>query len=158
MPKFAIIENGAIANIINADQAFVDEQLAEAQTVDVTDIYCGVGWLYQDGVFSEVLQEDDSPPDWTAFRLAMLSSPAYNSKIEQVESSVAGQRIVRRLETAVMAVAPHLDSVIWHWNELIKRLPANSKPTLSEAQAWESIASSANVPIKYLDNGEMAAR
>jgi hypothetical protein len=56
---------------------------------------------------SEVLQEDDSPADWTSFRLAMLSNPAYNSKIEQVESSVAGQRIVRRLETAVMAVTPH---------------------------------------------------
>jgi hypothetical protein len=53
MPRFAIIENGAIANIINADQDFVNEQLAEAQTVDVTDIYCGVGWLYQDGAFTE---------------------------------------------------------------------------------------------------------
>jgi len=53
MPRFAIIENGAIANIINADQAFVDEQLAESETVDVTETYCGVGWLYQDGTFAE---------------------------------------------------------------------------------------------------------
>ena len=119
---------------------------------------------WQDGVLLDRVWREDGladdllSPDWTAFRLAMLSSPAYNSKIEQVESSVAGQRIVRRLETAVMAVAPHLDSVIWHWNEMIKRLPANSKPTTAEAQAWESIASSAKVPIKYLDNGEMAAR
>lgn len=47
--RFAILENDRVVNIIHSDRDFIDTHYPGA--IDVTDTYCGIGWLYQNGVF-----------------------------------------------------------------------------------------------------------
>ncbi len=47
--RFAIIENGIVANIILADQEFIDEFDAEA--ICVEDVQCNIGDMWDGKVF-----------------------------------------------------------------------------------------------------------
>lgn len=51
MSRFAVVENSRIVNIVSADRDFIDRYYPGA--IDVTDIYCGVGWLYQNAMFTD---------------------------------------------------------------------------------------------------------
>lgn len=60
--KFAIVVNDLVKNIIVADQDFVDAHYPNAINVD--EIRCGIGWLYDGQTFApvveDVIEEDDT--------------------------------------------------------------------------------------------------
>lgn len=50
--NIALINNRIVENIIVADLEFA-EQLGFEQVIDVTDIFCSIGWLYDGTTFTE---------------------------------------------------------------------------------------------------------
>jgi len=58
--KIALINNRIVDNIIAADLEFA-EQLGYEQVVDVTDISCSIGWLYDGTTFTEPKQPEVEP-------------------------------------------------------------------------------------------------
>jgi len=58
--KIALINNGIVENIIAAELDFA-EQLGFEQVIDVTDIFCSIGWLYDGSTFTEPKQPEVEP-------------------------------------------------------------------------------------------------
>lgn len=50
--NIALINNRIVENIIVADLEFA-EQLGFEQVIDVTDVFCSIGWLYDGTTFTE---------------------------------------------------------------------------------------------------------
>lgn len=60
--RFAILSDLTVSNIIVADQDFINAHYPDAINVD--DISCGIGWIYDGESFAPVpkpvIEEDDS--------------------------------------------------------------------------------------------------
>lgn len=89
-----------------------------------------------------------SIPDYLSFRMAMLQDAGYDRIT--IASNVLR---VTRLETAVAQNPPELPVVVMMWGVIIEEL--TEKPKAAEIKAWNAIASSCNVPIKFGKDGKM---
>lgn len=98
-----------------------------------------------------VISPPELPPDYLKFRLGMLQDLRY----DQI-ATTSSQRQVTRLEIAITQNPPELPVVAAMWNALIDKL--TDKPKAVEVKAWNAIASTTNVPLKFGDDGKMILR
>jgi hypothetical protein len=95
-------------------------------------------------------------PDWTAFRLAFLSNPAYQRSTLAVAATTSGGLVVQRLENVVMTPEPSIAVVIMLWSNMIAKLPKEKAITPEEVEQWRAIAKSTNVPFTFKEKGVIA--
>jgi hypothetical protein len=96
-------------------------------------------------------------PDWSAFRLALLSNPAYQRSTLAISAITAGMLLVQRLENAAAMNEPPVDVIVMLWNSMIKKLPKTQPIAPEEVEQWRAIAQSAHVPLEFIEGGYLQA-
>lgn len=59
--RVALIKNGIVDNIAIGEVEFLAGAYPEHNCVDVTEVFCGPGMLYENGVFLQVPAEPEPP-------------------------------------------------------------------------------------------------
>jgi hypothetical protein len=96
-------------------------------------------------------------PDWSAFRLALLSNPAYKRSTLVISATMAGVLLVQRLENAAAMNEPPVDVIVMLWNSMVKNLPKTQAIAPEEVEQWRAISAAAHVPLKFEDGGFLSA-
>lgn len=94
MPRYALIEDGLVVNVIICDSNEVAENLFPAMTVIRIDgAEAGPGWQYSDGIFIPPAVEPPSPEEVAAQNLATAQSEYERASVyitalnEQIEDA-----------------------------------------------------------------------
>jgi hypothetical protein len=88
------------------------------------------------------------PPDWRAFRLALMGDIAYN-RMRMTTLNTPGQLAGGRLENAASIDSHEWAVIAGLWGVLLNYTPADKKPTATEIERWNAIASGANMPFSF---------
>lgn len=155
MPKYAIIENSKVTNLIVANKAS-DCSLASGQSLIQSDT-ANIGDTWNGASFTAPAPPS-SLPDWGAFNRGMITDTGYN----RIASNSLNQRAVSRLET-IVAPAGYTDGVDSKdytlikacWDAIITGLSFLNKPSAAEISGMNAIASSAFMPFKFDSDGKM---
>ena len=90
-------------------------------------------------------------PEWGDFKLAMLSDTAY----QRVSSQTSEQRSVSRTEMLFTSENENWPLAALLWGQMIGGCPEDLRPTAEESARWTQIAASTNMPIKFIDTGQL---
>jgi len=93
-------------------------------------------------------------PDWSAFKVAMLSDASY----QRVSTVAENQLSVGRLETFFSIQGGDLAIAVKLWELMISSVPDSMQPVADEAAVWAAIADKNDMPITFDSIGLLKVR
>ena len=119
--NIALINNGIVDNIIVATLEFA-QQLGYQQVVDVTDIYCSIGWLYDGSTLSE-------PPAPEPIKITILTPYEFLKRFTSEE---------RKAIKAATLTNPDVDD-LWTMFTVAQDIDLKNQDTINGVNALESL-------------------
>jgi len=119
--NIALINNGIVDNIIVATLEFA-EQLGYEQVVDVTDISCSIGWLYDGSTLSE-------PPAPEPIKITILTPYEFLKRFTSEE---------RKAIKAATLTNPDVDD-LWTMFTVAQDIDLKNQDTINGVNALESL-------------------
>ena len=119
--NIALINNGIVENIIVADLEFA-EQLGYEQVIDVTDVFCSIGWLYDGTTFSE-------PPTPEPIKITILTPYEFLKRFTSEE---------RKAIKAATLTNPDVDD-LWTMFTVAQDIDLRNTDTINGVDALESL-------------------
>jgi len=121
--NIALINNGIVDNIIVAELDFA-EQLGFEQVIDVTDIFCSIGWLYDGSNFTEPKQPEVEP-----FKTSILTPYEFLKRFTSEE---------RKAIKAATLTNPDVDD-LWTMFTVAQNIDLKNEDTINGVNALESL-------------------
>ena len=96
------------------------------------------------------VSEPISFPEWGDFKVGMLRNAAY------MRVSRAADEFWRtKVETFFSIQGEELGEAQQLWGAMLQSCPEEQRPTSEEAEQWNQIAASTDMPIKFTETGQL---